>query len=117
MRWGALFIGLLLLAAGGLRGQELLPPDRSIEEAIDHYVDARLQAAGVSAAPIADDANLLRRIMLDLVGRLPTAAQARRYLADADAGKRPALVARLLASPAFIRLQTAEFDALLIGVH
>jgi hypothetical protein len=114
MRWGALFIGLMLLPAGGLRGQDLLPPERSIEEAIDHYVDARLQAAGVSAAPQADDANLLRRTMLDLAGRIPTAAEARSYIADADAGKRLALVERLLSSPAFIRQQAAEFDALLM---
>jgi hypothetical protein len=94
--------------------EELLPPDQPVEQAIDHYLDARLQAEGVSAAPQADDANLLRRTLLDLVGRIPTAVEAKQYIASSDGGKRTALVDRLLASPAFIRQQAAEFDALLM---
>lgn len=106
----ALFSGMPPLAAG----QELLPPDQPIESAIDSYIDARLQATGVSPAGPADDANLLRRTMLDLVGRAPTAAEAKAYLSSTDSGKRTALVDRLMESPAFIRQQAAEFDALLM---
>jgi len=95
-------------------GEELLPVDTPIEQAIDHYIEARLQRAGVSPAPQADDPNLLRRLTLDLVGRIPTAAEARAYVASADSSKRQQLVERLLATPAFVRQQTAEFDALLM---
>jgi hypothetical protein len=99
---------------------ELLPPETTIEAAIDHYVNAGVQAAGVSAAPQADDATMLRRTMLDLAGRIPTVAEAQAYLAatDADAtnaDKRTQLVDRLLASPAFVRQQAADFDALLMN--
>ena len=102
------------LAPGLAPAADLLPADKSVEEAIDHYVDARLAQAAVSAAPQADDANLLRRTMLDLAGRIPTAAEAKAYVADEDANKRTALVERLIASPAFVRQQAAEFDALLM---
>lgn len=101
------------LAASGLAA-DLLPAETPPQQAIDHYVDAKLQAAGVSAAPQADDANLLRRTMLDLVGRIPTPAEARAYLAAQESDKRVLLVDRLMASPAFVRQQTAEFDALLM---
>ncbi len=95
-------------------GQDPLPPEASGQQAIDHYIDARLRAVGVSAAPQADDANLLRRTMLDLVGRIPTAAEARAYIAATEPDKRIQMVDRLMASPAFVRQQTAEFDALLM---
>ena len=53
--------------------------------------------------------------MLDLVGRIPTPAEAKAYRgAIEDADKRAQLVDRLLASPAFVRQQAAEFDALLM---
>src|SRR6185369_10460975 len=93
---------------------ELLPAEKSLEEAIDHYLDARLAKDGVTAAPQVNDLNLLRRTMLDLVGRIPTAAEAKAYGASTDANKRVALVDRLMASPAFVRQQAAELDALLM---
>ena len=44
---------------------ELLPAEKSVEEAIDHYVDARLAKDSVAAVAQANDLNLLRRTMLD----------------------------------------------------
>lgn len=95
-------------------GGELLPPGHSVAQSIDHYIEARLTSQNVFPAPAADDANLLRRTMLDLVGRPPTASEAQAYLADFDSGKHEKLVDRLLASPAFARQQAAEFDAWLM---
>jgi hypothetical protein len=91
----------------------LLPPDHEIAEAIDYYVDAKLAEKGHSPAPAADDATLLRRTTLDLAGRIPTAAEAQAYVAASDPTKRTLLIDRLLASPAFLRHQINEFDALL----
>ena len=106
-----------LMALYSLRathGDELLSPDAPPERMIDHYIDARLQRVGVSPGLQADDANLLRRTMLDLVGRPPTALEAKTYLATQDSAKRQQLVERLMASPAFARQQAAEFDAWLM---
>jgi hypothetical protein len=96
------------------RGEDLLPLETPVEQAIDHYIDQKIQQAGISPAPQADDATLVRRPMLDLVGRIPTVAEARAYLNLPDETKRVDLVDRLMASPAFVRQQTAEFDALLM---
>jgi hypothetical protein len=91
----------------------LLPPETSIERAIDHYVDAALTAAKVRPAPPAEDAAVLRRLSLDLVGRIPTPAEVQDYLASSDPLKKVKLVDRLMASPAFARHQALEFTTLL----
>jgi hypothetical protein len=110
----ALVLGLFASLANFSPADELLPTEKSVEEAIDHYVDARLAKENVTAVAQAGDVNLLRRTMLDLVGRIPTAAEAKAYAASSDAGKRASLVDRLIGSPAYIREQTAELDALLM---
>ena len=105
--------------AGAGRGigpaEDCSPPDRPIEEVVDHYVDARLAEAGVKAGPEADDATLVRRLTLDLVGRIPTAAEVRAYVESTDPDKRAKLVDRLMASPGFVRHQADSFDAMLMA--
>jgi Protein of unknown function (DUF1549)/Protein of unknown function (DUF1553) len=94
---------------------ELLPPDRPIEEVVDHYVDAAIDAAGVKAAPVADDATFLRRLTLDLLGRIPTAAELRAFVESTDPEKRARLVDRLMASPGYARHQADSIDATLMS--
>ena len=48
-----------------VRGAELLPADRPIEAAIDHYIDQQLRMRDVHPAPQADESVLLRRAMLE----------------------------------------------------
>jgi hypothetical protein len=91
----------------------LLPPERPIEQAVDHYIDAALAAAKVKPAPPADDAELLRRLTLDLVGRIPTPGEMKDYLGSADPQRKVKLVERLMASPAFARHQALVFTTLL----
>lgn len=94
---------------------EIPPPDRPIEEVVDSLVDAKLAAAGVMAAPAADDAAFLRRVTLDLAGRIPTAGEMQAYLASAEADKKAKLVDRLLASPDFVYHTRNEYDVLLMA--
>jgi hypothetical protein len=61
------------------------------------------KSAGVTPAAPADDAEFLRRATFDLVGRIPTAAEARAFLADRSPGKRGRAIDRLLASPGYAR--------------
>ena len=72
MRIACLILLLLGPAVGSARADDLLPPEKSIEDAIDHYVDARLAKENVAPAPPALAENLVRRTLLDLVGRPPT---------------------------------------------
>ena len=89
---------------------DLLPADRTIAEVVDHYIDAGLKTAAVKPAAAADDATLIRRLTLDLAGRIPTAAESRAYVASTDPDKRARLVDRLMASPGFVRHQATELD-------
>lgn len=81
--------------------------------AIDRHVDAALKDANVTPAPQADDTTLIRRLTLDLVGRVPTAAETDAFVKSTAADKRAKLVDRLIASPGFVRHQAAMFESML----
>jgi hypothetical protein len=66
---------------------------------VDELAVAKWKKLGLRPSPIVDDATFLRRVTIDLCGRLPTPAEARAFFADASADKRMKLVDRLLESP------------------
>lgn len=99
--------------SGSLLAAELLPADRPIEAVVDHYVDQLNQADKVTVAAQADDATLIRRLTLDLAGRIPTTTEAREFVASTSATKRVELVDRLLSSPDYAFHQRNELDYLL----
>src|SRR5262249_12829186 len=104
--------GCLLLSSTALFAQDkLLPADRTIEQAVDHYLDAKLAATGITPAPPVNDAAILRRLTLDLNGRVPTLPEVDDYLRSSDPDKKAKLVDRLLASPAFSRHGARTFYA------
>ncbi len=70
---------------------------------IDTHLATGWQRAAVSPAAIADDATFLRRLYLDTVGRIPTVAEVRGFLADSRSEKRSALTNELLNSSASAR--------------
>jgi hypothetical protein len=109
----ALALALLALAAPA-RADGLLPPDRPVPEVVDFYVDAQLREENVTPAAPAEDANLLRRLTLDLAGRIPTVAETSGFVSSQGPHKRVQLVDRLMGSPAFVRHQANEFDVLLM---
>jgi hypothetical protein len=109
----AIVLVTLIALSSPAAAEDLLPPDRPIPEVIDHYVGRKLTQAGVTPAPQADDATLVRRLTLDLAGRIPTPAEARAYIESKDPGKRAKLIDRLMASPDYVRHSATEFDTLL----
>lgn len=105
-------------AAGGdllCVADELPPPDRPIEEVVDSLVEATLAAKNVTAARAADDVEFLRRVTLDLAGRIPTPDEVQSYLASSEPGKKAQLVDRLLASADFVYHTRNEYDVLLMA--
>jgi hypothetical protein len=110
----ALLLGLVMFL-GSARAGELLPPDRAIESVIDHYVDAGLVAAGTHPAPLADDPSIVRRLTLDLLGRIPTASEVRAFVESTDPDKRPKLVDRLIASSGFARHEADSLDSMMMA--
>lgn len=81
---------------------------------IDELVERALKAKGVTPASAADDAEYLRRVFLDLAGRIPRIDEVRDFLADKRADKRQRLVARLLAGPAYARHASQTLRAFLV---
>lgn len=75
-----------------------LPPART---AADAPVFAKLTTLGLPPSATSDDATFLRRVTIDLTGRLPAADRAKAFLADKDPKKRDALVEELLASESY----------------
>jgi len=106
-----LVIALILGSTHSAQAQDLLPPDRPIGEVIDHYIDAKLVQAKVQPAPPAPDTTVVRRLYLDLVGRIPAAVEARQ-LATGPLD-RSLLIESLASTPAFARHNANEFDVLL----
>jgi hypothetical protein len=66
---------------------------------IDELAAAKWKKLGLLPSPACDDATFIRRVSVDLCGRLPTADEARAFLDDTSADKRDKLIDRLLDSP------------------
>ena len=74
---------------------------------IDTLVLEQLSALGIAPSPLCSDAQFVRRVFLDVTGRLPTQDQTEQFLADQDPARRSKLIDTLLDSNAF-----ADFTAL-----
>ncbi len=84
-------------AAASVSANEI--PRRNL---IDDRIFGKLSAAGVPSAAISGDETFLRRISLDLAGRIPTVSEIREFVADQDPKKRSRAIDRLLQSPEFV---------------
>ncbi|MCA9248150.1 MAG: DUF1549 domain-containing protein, partial [Planctomycetales bacterium] len=87
----------------------------SLREIIDAQIAQQWREGKITPARPADDATFLRRVYLDLCGTIPTAAEARAFLEDAQADKRATLVERLLVDPRFARHQADIWDMIYFG--
>jgi hypothetical protein len=74
------------------------PEPRNI---IDEHAFAQQRALKLQPAPLCDDTTFLRRASFDLIGTLPTAEEARAFVASADPEKRTRLIDALLERPEF----------------
>lgn len=68
---------------------------------IDYFILAKIEAEGLTPAPEADRATLVRRLWLDLAGLPPAPVEVDAYVADRKAGAYERAVERVLASPHF----------------
>ena len=65
-------------------------------------------------SPLCTDGEFLRRVYLDLVGRIPSAEEARKFLADPSPEKRTEIVDQLLAHPAYAQHMAQVVDLMLM---
>jgi hypothetical protein len=89
---------------------ENLPPAKNF---IDEFVFANLKQIGVPPSPLCDDSTFLRRVSLDIAGRLPTAEEAKTFLASKEADKRDKLIETLLASGDYADYFAGKWTSLL----
>ena len=76
-------------------------PDPPEHNYIDRHVYAKLKLLQIEPAPPCTDEEFVRRAHLDAVGRLPTPAAVRAFLADGRPDKRARLIDALLDRPEF----------------
>lgn len=72
------------------------PPARNL---VDEHVYAKLRTLGIPPSQLCDDATFVRRITLDIAGRLPTIEETRAFVDSQDSDKHARAVDRLLESP------------------
>ncbi|MBI3879538.1 MAG: DUF1553 domain-containing protein [Verrucomicrobia bacterium] len=70
-----------------------------VQNHVDRFIGAKLDAAQVKPAPLADDFSFLRRLALDTVGVPPTTEQIREFVADKSPQRRANAIARFLKEP------------------
>jgi hypothetical protein len=87
-----------------------LPASRGF---VDDLVFAKLKTIGMPPSDIADDGTFIRRVTLDITGRLPTAPEMKDFMASKDTNKREALIDHLLDSPEYADYFASKWSALL----
>lgn len=110
------FLSLPLRSRGGARRYQSLSVNAPVPRGapqrinfIDDEIFAGIAAAGIEPAPLTTDAEFLRRVTLDLTGRIPTREQAEAFEADESTNKRTALIDSLIGSGPFVDYWTLFF--------
>ena len=68
---------------------------------VDNLVWNKLQQLGITPSEPANDSKYMRRVYLDIIGRLPTSQEVRAFLTSTEENKRPQLVDQLLELPEY----------------
>ena len=69
---------------------------------IDAIIDARIGEEQAQAAPVCPDSEFIRRVYLDVAGKIPPVSRVRDFLADESPDKRAELVDELLESSRYV---------------
>ncbi|MCC6393156.1 MAG: DUF1553 domain-containing protein [Bryobacterales bacterium] len=86
----------------GSAGRTADPASIPVRNFVDEEIFGKLQESGVRAAAVSTDEEFLRRVMLDLTGRIPSPNDVRSFVSDGDPGKRDALIDKLINSSEFV---------------
>ena len=87
-----------------------LPPASNY---VDKHIFTKLKAVGMPPSEICSDSTFIRRVSLDITGRLPTVEATKAFLADQDPAKRDKLIDQLLDSPEYADFFANKWSALL----
>jgi len=88
-------------------------PDFKPNNRVDELALAKWKKLGLKPSPTCDDATFIRRVTVDLCGRLPTAAEVKAFLGDSGEAKRAKLIDKLLDSPDYPAYFAMKWGAIL----
>ena len=88
-------------------------PDFTPNNYVDELAAAKWKKLGLLPSPNSDDATFLRRVTIDLCGRLPTAEEAIAFVEDKSGSKRREVIDRLLDSPDYPAYFAMRWGAIL----
>jgi hypothetical protein len=92
------------------------PPDSTPpNEAIDSILASDWREQNITPAPVCDERTFVRRIYLDLAGRIPTPREVENLLSSNEPNRREALINALLESPDYAKRMRDVFDVVLLG--
>ncbi len=74
---------------------------KDVASEVDRQILAELQKTGVTVAERCNDEDFLRRVSLDITGQLPSPSEVIAFRQNKDAGKRAALIEKLVDSSEF----------------
>ena len=82
------------------------PVDVSRKNLIDEHIFGKMERDGIPHAPLTGDAEFLRRVSLDLTGRIPYPDEVREFVASDDPEKRDKLIDRLIGGKPYLERWT-----------
>ncbi|MBL49941.1 MAG: S-layer protein [Roseibacillus sp.] len=80
---------------------------------VDERIFAKLRTLGLPPSPLSDDATFLRRVTIDIAGRLPSLEETDAFLAESDPGKRARRIDTLLESTDYADYFAGKWAAIL----
>jgi hypothetical protein len=103
MKPTTLFALVPLLALAAVAKASAAPDTAAAARKIDTILQADWAKHNLKGNAEADDATFVRRIYLDVIGRIPTTREAQEFLNSKDANKRAKLIDKLLASEGYVQ--------------
>ncbi len=101
-----ILLGVIVTKTGSI-SDAAEPLHRRVDQLVSKDLDG-------DAAPRSSDTEFIRRIHLDLAGRIPSSSQVTAFLNDASPGKRLEVIDRLLASPDYADRMANLFNVMLM---
>lgn len=118
-RQALLLVVLLHVGLGALAdqacGSDAIPANIDPATVINMLIQSGYVEDAVYPAGRCDDATFVRRVHLDLVGRIPSSAETERFLGETNSQKRELLIECLLQSDEFAEHMAISFDVTLMG--
>jgi hypothetical protein len=112
----SMVVCLLIVVASGhgsIKAQEVT--SQGITSQIDQRIALGYSKASIVPAEICTDEQFIRRLYLDIAGRIPTLAERESFILDRSVSKRLEWIDRLLASEDYVENFADTFDTLLMG--